>query len=63
LAAERLPYTDKVKKAKEVIVDMTVQENNITFSTDAKLYKKVIEKCDALALKAVGLSFASAIDW
>ena len=42
-------HADKVKKAKEVMVDTTVQEKNITFPTDAKLYKKVIEKCHALA--------------
>jgi len=53
-------HADKVKKAKEVIVDTTVPEKNITFPTDAKLYKKVIEKCNAL-LKIVGLSFGSAI--
>jgi IS5 family transposase len=42
-------YADKVKKAKEVIVDTTVQEKNITFPTDAKLYKKVITKCNRIA--------------
>ncbi len=42
-------HADKVKKAKEVIVDTTVQEKNITFPTDAKLYKKVIDKCNTLA--------------
>jgi transposase, IS5 family len=42
-------HTDKVKKAKEVMVDTTVQEKNITFPTDGKLYKKVIKKCNALA--------------
>jgi transposase, IS5 family len=42
-------HADKVKKAKEVMVDTTVQEKNITFPTDAKLYKKVIKKCNALA--------------
>ena len=47
-------HADKVKKAKEVIVDTTVQEKNITFPTDAKLYKKVIEKCDVLA-KSCGI--------
>jgi transposase, IS5 family len=47
-------HADKVKKAKEVIVDMTVQEKNITFPTDAKLYKKVIERCNFLA-KSCGI--------
>jgi transposase, IS5 family len=42
-------HADKVKKAKEVMVDTTVQEKNITFPTDGKLYKKVIKKCNALA--------------
>lgn len=38
-------------RAKESIVlsDTTVQENNITFPTDAKLAKKVINKCNKIA--------------
>lgn len=44
-------HADKVKKAKEVIVDTTVQEKNITFPTDTKLYKKVIEQCNTIAKK------------
>ena len=44
-------HADKVKQAKEIIVDTTVQEKNITFPTDTKLYKKVIEKCDTIAKK------------
>ena len=44
-------HADKVKKAKEIIVDTTVQEKNITFPTDTKLYKKVIEKCNTIAKK------------
>ena len=31
--------------------DTTVQENNTTFPTDAKLAKKIIDKCNALAEK------------
>jgi transposase, IS5 family len=42
-------HGDKVKKAKEVIVDTTLQEKNVTFPTDAKLYRKVIAKCNAMA--------------
>jgi transposase, IS5 family len=42
-------HADKVKKAKEVMVDTTVQEETITFPTDGKLYKKVIKQCNALA--------------
>jgi len=39
------------KKAQEqqVLSDTTVQENNTTFPTDAKLAKKVIDKCNAIA--------------
>ena len=47
-------HEDKVKKAKEVMVDTTVQEKNITFPTDAKLYKKVIEQCNRIA-KSCGI--------
>jgi len=34
---------------KQVLSDTTVQENNITFPTDAKLAKKIIDKCNAIA--------------
>ena len=44
-------HGDKIKKAKEVIVDTTVQEKNITFPTDAKLYNRVINKCNGIAKK------------
>jgi len=33
----------------EVCIDTTVQENNITFPTDAKLYRKIIIRCLKLA--------------
>lgn len=36
-------------QAKFVLSDTTVQENNTTFPTDAKLCKKVIDKCNAIA--------------
>lgn len=41
------------KKAmeKEVLVDTTVQEKNITFPTDVKLYKKIIDHCLRIAKK------------
>jgi transposase, IS5 family len=41
------------KKAKEteVLVDTTVQEKNITFPTDMKLYRRIIEHCLAIADK------------
>lgn len=34
---------------KEVLVDTTVQEKNITFPTDTKLHKKIIDKCNTVA--------------
>jgi IS5 family transposase len=38
-------------KSKLVLSDTTVQENNTTFPTDAKLCKKVIEHCNKIAEK------------
>jgi len=38
----------KQAKSKFVLSDTTVQENNITFPTDAKLAKKVIDKCNGI---------------
>jgi IS5 family transposase len=37
------------KQANFVLSDTTVQENNTTFPTDAKLCKKVIDKCNKIA--------------
>jgi len=37
------------KRSKFVLSDTTVQENNTTFPTDAKLCKKVIDKCNKIA--------------
>lgn len=34
---------------KEVLIDTTVQEKNITFPTDTKLHKKIIDKCVKIA--------------
>ena len=34
-----------------MVVDTTVQEKNITFPTDAKLAKKVIDTCRKIAIK------------
>ena len=34
---------------KEVTIDTTVQEKNITFPTDSKLHRKIIEKCREIA--------------
>lgn len=41
----------EAKNEKEVQVDTTVQEKNITFPTDAKLAKKVIDNCTKIAEK------------
>ena len=38
-------------REREVLIDSTVQEKNITFPTDTKLYKKIAEKCVAIAEK------------
>ena len=48
---------EKLKKAvKEVRVDTTVQEKNITFPTDRKLYTRVLEHCRKIA-KEEGVQF------
>ena len=39
----------KEAKEKEVLIDTTVQEKNITFPTDTKLHKKIINKCNRIA--------------
>ena len=39
----------KDAQSKEVCIDSTAQEKNITFPTDAKLYRKVISKCNKIA--------------
>jgi len=36
---------------KQVSIDSTVQEKNITFPTDAKLHRKIIKKCQQIAQK------------
>jgi len=36
-------------REKELLIDTTVQEKNITFPTDTKLYKKIVEQCVAIA--------------
>lgn len=54
-----LSYTVKLHaeaaKDKEVLVDTTVQEKNITYPTDTKLAKRIIDKCVKRA-KAEGVS-------
>jgi len=39
----------KEAKEKEVLIDTTVQEKNITFPTDTKNHKKIINKCNTIA--------------
>ncbi len=39
----------KEAKEREIAVDTTVQEKNITFPTDTKLLRKIIEKCRDIA--------------
>jgi IS5 family transposase len=39
----------KEAQEKEVLIDSTVQEKNITYPTDAKLHKRIIEKVNKLA--------------
>jgi len=41
----------KAAKEKEVLIDSTVQEKNITYPTDLKLQRKIIEKCQKIAIK------------
>lgn len=47
-------FPRKEVQEKEVLIDTTVQEKNITYPTDAKLQKKIIEKCRKIA-KAEGI--------
>lgn len=42
----------KAQKEKEAFIDTTVQEKNITFPTDTKLYKKIAVKCVKIAKEA-----------
>ena len=44
-------FDRKEVEEKAVLIDTTVQEKNITFPTDTKLQKKIIEKCRAIAAK------------
>ena len=43
--------SEVARKSKFVLSDTTVQENNTTFPTDAKLCKKVIDNCNKIAEK------------
>ena len=41
-------FNPKIQK-EEVVIDTTVQEKNITYPTDSKLAKKVIDTCRSIA--------------
>ena len=43
-------------------MDTTVQEKNVTFPTDAKLYKKIIAQCNTISKKCGIKRFAKPID-
>ena len=43
-------FPKKEVQEKEVLIDTTVQEKNITYPTDVKLQKKIIEKCRKIAI-------------
>lgn len=49
LLSQSVALHPKAKNEKEVQIDTTVQEKNITFPTDAKLAKKVIDNCVKIA--------------
>jgi len=42
-------YERKEIQEKQVLIDTTVQEKNITYPTDTKLQKKIVEKCRKIA--------------
>ncbi len=46
---ESIRINGKDGKEDEATVDTTVQEKNITYPTDTKLYRKIIRKCVAIA--------------
>ena len=49
LLSQSVALHPRAKDEKEVQIDSTVQEKNITFPTDAKLAKKVIDNCVKIA--------------
>jgi IS5 family transposase len=51
LLGQSVALHPKAKKEKEVQIDTTVQEKNITFPTDSKLAKKIIDNCCKIAKK------------
>jgi IS5 family transposase len=48
---ESIRINGKDGQENEATTDTTVQEKNITFPTDSKLHKKIINKCKGFALK------------
>lgn len=44
-------FSPREVNEKEVLIDTTVQEKNITFPTDTKLHKKIIQRCWRIAEK------------
>ena len=44
-------FDSKEVNEKEILIDTTVQEKNITFPTDSKLHKKIIEGCRKISEK------------
>lgn len=51
ILSQTLALHPEAKNEKEVQIDTTVMEKNITFPTDAKLAKKVIDNCTKIAEK------------
>jgi IS5 family transposase len=44
-------FSNKEIQENEVLIDTTVQEKNITYPTDVKLQKRIIEKCRKISAK------------
>jgi transposase, IS5 family len=42
-------HANKLNKCNEVLIDTTVQEKNITYPTDVKLHRRIIEQCNVIA--------------
>lgn len=48
---ESIRINGKDGEDKDLTADTTIQEKNITYPTDDKLYKKIIKKCQAIAIE------------
>lgn len=42
-------HSNKIEKARGINIDTTAQEKNITYPTDSKQYKKIIDQCRKIA--------------